>query len=446
MIERITDSIDKNNFGVLFHNIQTIEDFQKKSGMEGGYKVEYQHHYINLVGRIEAEGQRLDIAIPMILYNYHQEVSGAAVEFNLGEVGETNNEAMKLALEKFNEFETTDMYKGLCAIGIETWELHGMNSVHAHPSGVNRFSGTDLRANIKHPGVNFPLSIGKDVPNFASIIQHKEGFAEIIHTEYRIFNGVEKGERNYKKGRTLTIVKGVPDSPEPTLVIVEDGLIDKIFGTNRPQPPKPAAKKKRPNYYLKDGFVKEEAEEFTKEMMDLWIKCEFIPDTSMILKTNVLRGRGRLQTQNFIKKDSWGHPQPGKLRESKTLEDMNEGLFGHMDEDYEEPKVRPKILQFKDDDYESPERYIMIQFLVFKGYKRQDIFRWPDAEIENEFWNERLDEMEDAAAKIDIDQEDDTDQLINMMVADNITSREKLLMMSAEDVRIMADECYGIME
>ena len=446
MIERITDSIDKNNFGVLFHDVQTIEDFQKKSGMEGGYKVEYQHHYINLVGRIETEGQRLDIAIPMILYNYHQEVSGAAVEFNLGEVGETNNEAMKLAIEKFNEFETTDMYKGLCAIGIETWELHGMNSIHAHPSGVNRFSGTDLRADIKHPGVNFPLSVGKDVPNFASIIQHKEGFAEIIHTEYRIFNGIQNGERNYKKGRTLTIVKGVPDSPEPALVIVEDGLIDKIFGTNRPQPPKPAAKKKRPNYYLKDGFVKEEAEEFTKEMMDLWVKCEFVPDTSMILKTNVLRGRGRLQTVNFIKKDSWGHGVPGKLREERTLEDMNEGLFGHMEEEYQEPSVRPKILQFKDNDYETPERYIMIQFLVFKGHTRGELFKWSDQELENEFWNERLDEMEDEAANIEIDKDDDTDQLINMMVADKITSREKLMMMSAEDVKKMADEVYSIME
>ncbi len=49
MIERITDGIDKNNFGVLFHTVQSIEDFQKKSGMEGSYSVEYQQHYINLL-------------------------------------------------------------------------------------------------------------------------------------------------------------------------------------------------------------------------------------------------------------------------------------------------------------------------------------------------------------------------------------------------------------
>ncbi len=437
MIERITDEIDKNNFGILFHDVQTIEDFQKKSGMSGEYSVEYQHHYINLVGRIQAEGQRLDIAIPMVLYNYHQEVSGEAIEFNLGEVGEANNEAMKLAVEKFNEFETTDMYKALCDIGIETWELHGMNSTHAHPTGVNRFSGTDLRADIKHPGVNFPLSVGVDVPNFASIIQHKHGFAELIHTEYRIFNGVENGERNYKKGRTLTIVKGVPDQPEPPIVLVQDGLIDKIFGTTRPQPPKPAAKKKRPSYVLRDGFVKKEAEDFSKEMMNIWNECEFIPDTSMILKTNVLRGRGRLQPANYGKTDSWGYSTPGKPKRN-SLDEMNEGLFGNLNKRDEELKPRPKILQFKDSDYETPDRYIMIQFLMFKGFKRQDILELSDTEIENEFWNERLEEMEDEAVDENNYFINPSDaQKIDALVEMNIMSREKLNMLSPKDLDIL---------
>ncbi|MHA2023925.1 MAG: hypothetical protein ACTSWQ_09725, partial [Candidatus Thorarchaeota archaeon] len=438
--EKIVDKVNLNNFGILFHDINTIEEFQKKSGMAGSYSVEYQHHFINVIGRIEADGQRLDIAIPMVMFNYHQEVAGASVEFNLGEVGTANNEAMPLAIEKFKEFEETDMFKALCDMGITKWEFHGMNSIHAHPNGVNRFSGTDLRANIDHPGVNFPLSSGKDVPNFASIIQHKEGHAEIIHTEYRLFNGIEKGERLYQKGRTLTINRGVPTKPEVEYVPLGPGAIDTIFGTTRPQPPKPAKAKNRPSYVLKDGLTLKEGDEIGKDLMELWETCPFQIDTSLILKTNVLRGRGRLQNNS----KSWGHGTwdgenfPGKSRSRKDLDKLNEGLFGLADDEDEPTFSEMRMYLLKngfttatlaglnidqmtrnyeliinkdkvEDDFAEPTFIHKVDYLVTKEWERPDLVQLTSADLDHLYWTEKMDDDQDMMAGITSDPEDPDD-------------------------------------
>lgn len=366
--DKIVDGKNVNNFGVLFHSTKVIEDFQKRSGMEGAYTKEYQHHYIAAIARLETDGQILDVAIPLALFNYHQEVGGASVEFNLGEVGEANNETMPLAIEKFKEFQETEMFKELMDSGFTQWKLEGMHSIHAHPTGVNRFSGTDLRENIDHPGVNFPLSTGTNVANFASIIQHLEEHAEIIHTEYRIFNGVEDGERKYEKGRCLTLIKGFED-PTPEPEPVEDGAIDKIFGTSRP---KPVVKKKkeRKDKVLKDEFSANEAEDFAKEMMELWKACDFEPDISSVLKTNVLRGMGRLQNKRGNKTESLFEREWGSTTHTKKEKNEKKLDQDHLDK---------------------------LKYLVSKDYDPDDLITWSKFEVDNTYQVEKLDDEDDSS-------------------------------------------------
>ena len=449
-IERIVDGVDTNNFGVLFHSTKTIEAFQVRSGMEGGYTTEYQHHYIALIARLEADDQRLDMAIPMCMFNYHQEVGGASVEFNMGEVGEANGEAMTKALEKFNEFETTDMYKSLVAMGFTDFKLEGLHSIHAHPANVNRFSGTDLRADIKHPGVNFPLSVGENVANFASIIQHKEGHAQIIHTEYRLFNGVENGERNYKKGRTLTIVKGF-DVPEPEPWIEpEPGIIDQLFGTKRQAPPKPKPEKVRPDYTLRDGFAGAEETKLKtleEELMTVWKECAFEIDVSLVLKTNVLKGRGRLLAPG--KQNTWGGGTHGSKRQGKhNVEEINAGLFGTWErtggntvvtypekreyllkngytlqdltamqiqdivETYDQVLLEENEAKFeKEMQNKEPEIWEMKAYLVEENaFSWMELNQLEDEEIKNLYWMERLDNFEDEQAGIIDEVEEPTDE------------------------------------
>ena len=393
MIERIVTDKDLNNFMINFQSTNTIEELQKLSGMEGAYKVEYQAHFINLVGTINTGDQRLMFGIPMAFYNYHQEVSGASVEFNLGEVGESNNAAMKTAIEKFNEFETTDMYKALVEYGVVDWQLVGLNSLHCHPMGVNGFSGTDYRADIKHPGVCYPLSVGENIPNIAMMMQHRSNYAELILAEVTNFNGKEKGERHYAQGRCLTINRGVPQEPEVDYVELPQGLIDDIFGTKRPQPPKPAPAKVRENFILKSNFHdgnKEKVESFSEEMMKLWTECEFQIDMSNVLKTNVSRGRGRLQQTT-----TWGgHGGKPQGRSSRNLEEMNEGLFGEWYERYHGTKTIKPIKDDKEYFEETEPTYVeaIAYILSTGGYTEAQLrSEYTYKELIDLYWEEKLD-------------------------------------------------------
>ena len=426
-IERIVTNKDLNNFMINFQSTNTIEQIQNLSGMKGAYKVEYQAHFINLVGTIKTGGQTLSFAIPMAFYNYHQEVSGAAIEFNLGEVSEANDVAMNTAIEKFNEFETTDMYKALVEYGITDWQLVGLNSLHCHPMGVNGFSGTDYRSDIKHPGVCYPLSVGEDIPNIAMMMQHRSNYAELILAETTIFNGKEKGERHYAQARCLTINRGIPAEPEAEYVELEPGVIDEIFGTKRPQPPKPEPAKDRKNFTLKSNFTDADTEKlisFGNEMMDLWTACEFQIDVSNVLKTNVLRGRGRLQTQN-----TWGH-NAGKSRRggSRDIEEINEGLFGGWYGKYHGEKTITPIKEDLSDD-EEPTYIEAITLLMEDGFDEKDLrANYTYDELMEAYWLSKLDELDPN------DGEPSDIQKVSALVEMNIMSREKLNMLSSSDL------------
>jgi len=431
-IERITTSKNLNNFMINFQSTDTIEEIQNLSGMKGAYSVEYQAHFINLVGTIETDGQKLNFAIPMCFYNYHQEVSGAAVEFNLGEVGEANNAAMKTAIEKFNEFETTDMYKALVEYGVIDWQLVGLNSLHCHPHGVNGFSGTDYRADIKHPGVCYPLSTGEEIPNIAMMMQHRSNYAELILAEYTNFNGKEKGERHYAQGRCLTINRGIPAKPIKEYKELAPGIIDEIFGTKRPQPPKPAPAKTRPNFNLKSNFTDADTAKitaFSEEMMKLWNACEFKIDTSNVLKTNITRGRGRLQS-----KRTWGHNAgKPKRRGSRSLTEINEGLFGESWYDGSEWDTANNVT-IKDD--KEPTYQEMVAFLMTCKYDKKDLEEdYTYKELQDIYWEERLDAL---------DPEEPTRlEKINRLEEMNIMTFEKLKMLSNKDLDILFEEIFG---
>lgn len=424
---KIIDKVNLNNFGVLFHTMKSMELFQDKSGMAGEYSKEYQHHYWSAVGRLEIQGQRLDIAIPLCMVHYHQEVGGASVEFNLGEVGQASNAAQKLAVKKFEELIETPFYKAILEkAGITNWTLTPMNTFHAHPSGINRFSGTDLRENIDHPGVCYPLNTGTNTPNFAGIIQHKQGFAEIIHNEYRVFNATEDSDRIYEKGRCLTIVRGYETPPPPEPEFVGNGVIDTIFGTTRPQPPRPALEKQRKSFILKDGLSALEGKDFSEEFAKLWDECDFEVDTSLIDEDNVTVGRGRLLGQQT---QYWGGQ---KKQSGSTLEEINEGLFGAGSyATHRNRKPNSPISQAERE---------MINYLTEKGYDTTELLDMTRKELEE------LYEIEQEAMNIDDSETDliiDEEEMIETIAGDGIISLQKLMAMSPDAIRKLYKEIYG---
>ncbi|RKX85188.1 MAG: hypothetical protein DRP57_04290, partial [Spirochaetes bacterium] len=382
-IERIVKSVDLDNFVINFQSSKTIEEIQRLSGMEGAYQVEYQTHFICLVGENSTNGQSLRFAIPLAFYNYYQEVSGAAIEFNLEEVQKANTEATVIALEKYNEFETTEMYQKLNEFGIDKWEIVGMNSFHFHPSGINGFSGTDYRTDIKHPGVCYPLSVGKNLLNIAMMGQHRSNYAELILSEATIFDGELGGERHYAQARCLTLNKGFTTATEEAYTEREQGWLDNIFGTTRTQLPKPLPPKARPSFALKSNFNGEAGKmgAFIAEIMKLWEECDFEADLSGVLKTSIERGHGRSKFKK--QRGSWDNPNAGINHGYNGLFD---DYYDHYDDYMDGKKKKKKTVESPKK--KEPTYYEAVNFLLKEGYDKNDLeVDYSFDEIKDEYWS-----------------------------------------------------------
>ena len=129
----IKDYKNDNYYGVILFDTKTIENFQSLSGMKGSYTKEYQFHFHAAVGRIETDGQILDIAIPLLLYNYEQEVGGASVAFHLNDVMDAGNEYEDEAIKSFKELQNNKLFEELVNMGFTNWTITKFNNVHCHP-------------------------------------------------------------------------------------------------------------------------------------------------------------------------------------------------------------------------------------------------------------------------------------------------------------------------
>ena len=122
-----------DNFGIYFGSTKSLEEFQKNSGMSGAYSVEYQYHSWDAIGRLKKDDQILDICIPLVFFNYEQDVSGGSVEFHLQDV-EDAAELCKVAAEaKFKELRETMFFKELESMGIVDWKITSLSNLHVHP-------------------------------------------------------------------------------------------------------------------------------------------------------------------------------------------------------------------------------------------------------------------------------------------------------------------------
>lgn len=419
---KIIDGVNLNNFGILLHDMKAIEDFQDKSGMAGAYRVEYQHHYVSAVGRINAGGQILDIAIPLVMYNYDQQVSGAAIEFHLNNVTAKNKEALPLAVKKFEELQQCSMFEKLTKIGFVDWEISGFHSNHQHPSGVNGFSGVDLRTNIHNPGVCFPLSKGENACNFAGIMQHKENFSEIIRTEYRVFNGKDGEDKYYSKGRCLTLVRGYDNPAIEEEPDIGDGPIDAIFGTTRPKPKPKPREKDRKDYILKDGFTSTEGDNIGKEIMTMWKECNFTIDTSMILEKHIKRAGYNTGKQNNL---------------FRGMAEQWE------DQEYVHERKKRKITKFIDRSHvwiSEIEKKAM-ELVNLLNYDEEEVRSWAAVEV-RETWNLEEIDIEEEKTLIESESKTIAAKAIDLMRRDKIMSEEKLKMLSYKDLELLFENSY----
>ena len=122
-------------FGILFHTQKSLNEFTRKTGSKAfTSKNEYQHHYSSLIYNIKVGEESLDISVPLVMYNYKQEVSGAAIAFELEAVTETSEAVAPIAQAKAAELMETEFHKTIMRL-FPTAELiiGTLQQVHKHP-------------------------------------------------------------------------------------------------------------------------------------------------------------------------------------------------------------------------------------------------------------------------------------------------------------------------
>ena len=220
----VSDKKVSTLFGISYFNQTDIDEFFKKSGDLAEFN-EFQCHYTALTGIAKVENQVLLINIPLVYFNYPQEVGSASVKFELKDVSEKSDSLMEYAGMLAGDCMKQQFIKEISNLfpNIE-WVVSAMNTIHRHPGQLSSFSGTDYDKDPTNPGICFPLSEADSAPSFSSIICKGGNTMKIVHTETRLAHGsVAEQTMAYYHGRNLTYVQGYVNTPS---------LLEKLFNVS----------------------------------------------------------------------------------------------------------------------------------------------------------------------------------------------------------------------
>ena len=266
---KIHDVPVSNAVGITLWDHKTLQEVFERSGPLAKPN-EFQFHYWALnLRKVFSDGSILDISIPTVLFNYKQEVSGAAIDFELKDVDEVSNAVLPL-----HDQEVSVLLDKLKAakfpIGDYVLTSVNLNSVHRHPGGRSQsFSATDLRADhTAETGVVYPLSEGEKKPNFASIMAIVNGTCYLAHSEYRIAVGKvsDKEGITYYQGRTAAYVRAKTKTSE----------VESLFGCT------PSVE----SYHVLDDMERNGALAY---FTDIWDSIDYTPSTDLINASNLTK-------------------------------------------------------------------------------------------------------------------------------------------------------------
>ena len=333
---RREDKIEEHFSDGLYGLLLSEQGFWRKIKEQSDQPAnEYQVHWWAAVARIQLDGEQLDIGIPLVAYNYPQQVSPGSIDFNLKDVEKMSEATQELAQVKMQELQNQPIYERINELFPNAeWILAPMQQTHRHPGRMDCFSGTDLCTDETDPGICYPFSTGEGVPSFGGIICHtgEEGI-ELVHMEYRVFDG--DGESlKYYKGACYTYVK-----PEPR----GTRLLTKLFkGEIKPKP-----------YILKDELGRSDGDEFVMQLADAWRDSDFEADTSMVLKENI-ESKHKGYYANRGKQAAWSYwDDLERYQAKKTEDDEEEVVIGN----YDPKKIEALKEELKDKgfDFDKPE-------------------------------------------------------------------------------------------
>ena len=273
-VKKVINRKTLDKFGLLLTTQKSLDDFTQKSGkLATCGSNEYQHHYSSIIYNITEGNQSLDIAIPLVLYNYKQEVSAASIGFELTDVAEMVAATAPVSEAIAGDFQSLPIHNKIMELFPDaTINITHYQQIHKHPGKLSSFSGTDLDTKPGNPGICFPFSkCNEPTASFGSIVCHIAGSTEIVHTEYRqVLGDIEEGEEIvYEHGRSITHIKG---HQKPLT------RLESLFTTT------PRGKK---SYRILNGVEEADINEAIKEIIRAFEESDYEPNTDFIFEDNV---------------------------------------------------------------------------------------------------------------------------------------------------------------
>ncbi len=326
-VKKVINRKTLDKFGLLLTTQKSLDDFTQKSGkLATSGANEYQHHYSSIVYNVTAGNESLDISIPLVLYNYKQEVSAASIGFELTDVAEMVEATSPVSAALAVDFQEQPVHAKIMELFPDaTINITHYQQVHKHPGKLSSFSGTDLDTKPGNPGICFPFSTcDEPTASFGSIVCHVGGFTELVHTEYRqVLGDLEEGDEIvYEHGRSITHVKG---HQEPL------GRIESLFAKT------PRGKE---SYRVLNGVDEENINETIMEIIIAFEQSDYQPNTDFIFPDNVSEvkrawGGGGMGYYNKKKEPTVAKNKYGKKATERSLLESIEDIDFQSDADDE---------------------------------------------------------------------------------------------------------------
>ncbi len=214
-VKKLTEPKDTKRFdkmSIVFFDNKVLNDFTKLCLPKAGGS-EFQVHYRALTIHIQKDEFEVIVTIPTAYYNFKQEVSSGAVDW---ELDDRDKEAEKVKeVSDINAaalIQKMPFFHALDSAGYDVSFREGdFGSIHRHP-GRFGFSSIDLMKDSEDPGIIYRNRVAVDVVQTDSVMYiGNDKDCEIYTTEARIVN-VKKAkdggvEGDYCQIPTISIIR-----------------------------------------------------------------------------------------------------------------------------------------------------------------------------------------------------------------------------------------------
>lgn len=189
-----TDTFDANQLSIVLMRQDVLDAMANSCKVTAGGN-EFQIHYRALIMKLQHMSATVYLTIPTAYYNFTQDVSGAAIDYELTDIDKEAAAVVDKSMIKIQELiDGMPIMSALKDAGYDVVDIYESNSgsMHRHP-GRFGFSSVDYRKDPKHPGVVYRQGNCTNFLQTDSVLYLAPTRCEVYTTESRVITVAPSG-------------------------------------------------------------------------------------------------------------------------------------------------------------------------------------------------------------------------------------------------------------